>query len=168
MAVIPVVLYKVFGQRWIAAPWSVAVLFEDQAVMDFFETSGRNLLAAEAAAGVGHHVAPSVVGTERLQGSGYFRGKMAQENLIKASQVPYTILRSTQFFEFMGGIAQSGTEGQTIRLSPALMQPIASDDVVAAMAEVTLLAPINGTVEVAGPESVRLSEMPSTVSSNQE
>jgi uncharacterized protein YbjT (DUF2867 family) len=133
--------------------------FEDKAVMDFFETSGRNLLAAEAAAGVGHHVALSVVGTERLQGSGYFRGKMAQENLIKASQVPYTIVRSTQFFEFMGGIAQSGTEGQTIRLSPALMQPIASDDVVVAMTDVTLSAPINGTVEVAGPERVPLSEI---------
>ena len=116
-------------------------------------------LAAEAAAGVGHHVALSVVGTERLQGSGYFRGKMAQENLIKASQVPYTIVRSTQFFEFMSGIAQSGTEGQTIRLSPALMQPIASDDVVAAMTDVTLSAPINGTVEVAGPERVPLSEI---------
>ena len=135
--------------------------FEDRAVMDFFETSGRNLLAAwEAAAGVGHHVALSVGETERLQGSGYFRGKMAQENLIKASQVPYTILRSTQFFEFMGGIAQSGTRRTNHSDCPsALMQPIASDDVVAAMAEVTLSAPINGTVEVAGPERVRLSEI---------
>ena len=105
--------------------------FEDKAVLEFFETSGRNLLAAEAAAGVGHHVALSVVGTDRLQESGYFRAKMAQENLIKASKIPYTIVRSTQFFEFMGGIAQSGTVGQTVHLSPALVQPIASDDVAA-------------------------------------
>src|SRR5213592_2005405 len=97
--------------------------FEDKAVLEFFETSGRNLLAAEAAAGVGHHVALSVVGTDRLLASGYFRAKMAQENLIKASRIPYTILRSTQFFEFVSGIAQSATEGQTVRLSPALVQP---------------------------------------------
>src|SRR5881409_2372326 len=108
--------------------------FEDTAVLKFFETSGRNLLAAEAAAGVGHHVALSVVGTDRLLASGYFRAKMAQENLIKASRIPYTILRSTQFFEFVGGIAQSATEGQTVRLPPVLMQPIASDDVAAVMA----------------------------------
>ncbi|MDQ3566226.1 MAG: NmrA family transcriptional regulator, partial [Pseudomonadota bacterium] len=124
-----------------------------------FETSGRNLLAAEAAAGVGHHVALSVVGTDRLQESGYFRGKMAQENLIKASKIPYTIVRSTQFFEFMGGIAQSGTVGQTVHLSPALVQPIVSDDVAAAMADVTLGAPVNGTIEIAGPERVRLAEL---------
>ena len=94
--------------------------FEDKAVLEFFETSGRNLLAAEAAAGVGHHVALSVVGTERLLASGYFRAKMAQENLIKASEIPYTIVRATQFFEFVGGIAQSATDGQTVRLPPAL------------------------------------------------
>ena len=111
--------------------------FEDQAVLEFFETSGRNLLAAEAAAGVGHHVALSVVGTDRLLDSGYLRAKMAQENLIKASKIPYTIVRSTQFFEFVNGIAQSGTDGQTVRLSPALVQPIASDDVAAALADVT-------------------------------
>jgi uncharacterized protein YbjT (DUF2867 family) len=133
--------------------------FEDKAVLEFFETSGRNLLAAEATAGVGHHVALSVVGTDRLLESGYFRGKMAQEKLIKASAVPYTILRSTQFFEFLGGIAQSGTDGQTVRLSPALVQPIASDDVAAAMADVTVGAPVNGTVEVAGPERARLAEL---------
>ena len=103
--------------------------WEDKAVLEFFETSGRNLLAAEAAAGVKHHVALSVVGTDRLLESGYFRAKMAQENLIKASKIPYTIVRSTQFFEFVGGIAQSGTVGQTVHLSPALFQPIASDDV---------------------------------------
>jgi len=112
--------------------------FEDKAVLAFFETSGRNLLAAEAAAGVGHHVALSVVGTDRLLQSGYFRAKMAQEDLIKASKVPYTILRSTQFFEFVSAIAQSATDGQTVHLSPALMQPIASDDVATAMADVTV------------------------------
>jgi uncharacterized protein YbjT (DUF2867 family) len=133
--------------------------FEDKAVLAFFETSGRNLLAAEAAAGVGHHVALSVVGTDRLLQSGYFRAKMAQEDLIKASKVPYTILRSTQFFDFMGGIAQSATDGQTVRLPPALMQPIVSDDVAAALADVTLGAPVNGTIELAGPEQFRLDEL---------
>jgi uncharacterized protein YbjT (DUF2867 family) len=107
--------------------------FEDKAVLEFFETSGCNLLAAEAAAGVGHHVALSVVGTERLQGSGYFRGKMAQENLIKGARIPYTIVHSTQFFEFMGAVAQSGTVNQTVHLSPVYIQPIASDDVADAM-----------------------------------
>jgi len=133
--------------------------FEDKAVLEFFETSGRNLLAAEAAAGVGHHVALSVVGTDRLLQSGYFRAKMAQEDLIKASKVPYTILRSTQFFEFLSGIAQSGTDGQTVRLSPAFVQPVVSDDVAAALADVTLGAPVNGTVELAGPERLRLDEL---------
>jgi len=133
--------------------------FEDAAVMNFFQTSGRNLLTAEAAAGVGHHVALSVVGTERLLESGYFRAKMAQEDLIKASTIPYTIVRATQFFEFMMGIAQSGTDGQTVRLSPALVQPIAADDVAAAVADVTVGAPVNGTVEVAGPEPLRLDEL---------
>jgi uncharacterized protein YbjT (DUF2867 family) len=126
--------------------------FEDKAALEFFQTSGRNLMAAEAAAGVGHHIALSVVGTERLLQSGYFRAKMAQEELIKASAIPYSILRATQFFEFMGAIAQSGTEGQTVRPSPALMQPIASDDVAAALAEVSVGPPVNGTIEVAGPE----------------
>src|SRR5205823_6590755 len=133
--------------------------FEDKAALEFFETSGRNLLAAEAAAGVGHHVALSVVGTERLLESGYFRAKMAQENLIKASPVPYTIVRATQFFEFVGSIAQSATEGQTVRLPPALMQPIVSDDVAAVMAEVTAAEPLNGTMELAGPEPIRLDEL---------
>jgi uncharacterized protein YbjT (DUF2867 family) len=133
--------------------------FEDKAVLEFFETSSRNLLAAEAAAGVGHHLVLSVVGTERLLESGYFRAKMAQEKLIKTSKIPYTIVRSTQFFEFLGGIAQSGTDGQTVRLSPALVQPIASDDVAAAMADVTVGAPVNGTVEIAGPERVTLAEL---------
>jgi uncharacterized protein YbjT (DUF2867 family) len=133
--------------------------WEDKAVLEFFETSGRNLLAAEVSAGVRHHVALSVVGTERLLQSGYFRAKMAQENLIKASKVPYTIVRSTQFFEFVNGIAQSATDGQTVRLSPALVQPIVSDDVAAALAEVTLGAPVNGTIEIAGPERLRLDEL---------
>jgi uncharacterized protein YbjT (DUF2867 family) len=133
--------------------------WEDKAVLEFFETSGRNLLAAEAAAGVRHHVALSVVGTDRLLQSGYFRAKMAQEDLIKASKIPYTIVRSTQFFEFVNGIAQSATDGQTVRLSPAFVQPVVSDDVAAALADVTLGAPVNGTVELAGPERVRLDEL---------
>jgi uncharacterized protein YbjT (DUF2867 family) len=133
--------------------------FEDKAVLEFFETSGRNLLAAEALAGVKHHVALSVVGTDRLPDSGYLRAKMAQENLIKASKIPYTIIRSTQFFEFLGGIAQSSTNGKTVRLSPALFQPIASDDVAAVMTEVTLGTPRNGIIEIAGPERVRMAEL---------
>src|SRR5207249_2615775 len=111
-----------------------APLWEDKAVLEFFETSGRNLLAAEANAGVGHHVALSVVGTDRLLASGYFRAKMAQETMIKASPIPYTIVRATQFFEFVGGIAQAATEGHTVRLPPVLMQPIGSNDVAAVMA----------------------------------
>ncbi len=126
--------------------------FEDKAVMEFFQTSGRNLLAAEAAAGVGHHLALSVVGADRLPDSGYLRAKVAQESLIKASKTPYTILRSTQFFEFVGAIIKSGTVGDVIRLSPALFQPIASDDVAAALADLTVGRPLNATVEVAGPE----------------
>ena len=133
--------------------------FEDKAVLEFFETAGRNLLTAEAAAGVGHHVALSVVGADRLPASGYLRAKMAQEKLIKASRIPYTILRSTQFFEFVSGIAQSATDGQTVRLPPALVQPVASDDVAAALADVAVEEPLNGTVELAGPERIRLDEL---------
>jgi uncharacterized protein YbjT (DUF2867 family) len=133
--------------------------FEDRAVLEFFETSGRNLLAAEAVAGVGHHVALSVVGTDRLPDSGYLRAKMAQEKLIKASRIPYTILRSTQFFEFVNAIAQAGTVGQTIHLSPALLQPVVSDDVAATLADIALGAPLNGTVEIAGPERISLDEL---------
>jgi len=132
--------------------------FEDKAVMEFFETSGRNLLAAEAATGVSHHVALSVVGADRLPASGYLRAKMAQEKLIKTSKIPFTIVRSTQFFEFVKGIAQSATEGQTVRLSPGLMQPIASDDVAAALTDVVVGEPMNGTVELAGPERIRMDE----------
>jgi len=130
--------------------------FEDKAVLEFFETSTRNLLAAEAAAGVGHHVALSVIGSERLPQSGYLRAKMAQESLIKASKIPFTILQSTQFFEFVDAIIQSGTAGDVIRLSPALMQPIASDDVVAALGDLAVGRPVNGTVEIAGPEQIPL------------
>src|SRR5258706_1654711 len=133
--------------------------WEDKAVLEFFETSGRNLLAAETAAGVGHHVALSVVGTDRLLASGYFRAKMAQENLIKASSIPYTIVRATQFFEFVGGIAKSATEGQTVRLPPVLMQPIVSDDVAAVIAEAALAEPLNGTVDLAGPEPIRQDDL---------
>jgi len=128
--------------------------FEDQAVLDFFERSTRNLLAAGTAAGVRHHVALSVVGTERMTASGYFRAKLAQESLIQASPLPYTILRATQFFEFAGGIAHVATEGRTVRLPPALMQPIAAADVSAAVADVALASPRNGRVEVAGSESI--------------
>lgn len=133
--------------------------FEDKAAMEFFETAGRNIFAAEAAAGVGYHVALSVVGTERLLESGYFRAKMAQENMVEASGVPYTIVRATQFFEFMGRIADSVTEGQTVKLPPVLMQPIVSDDVADAVVDVALGAPVNGMVEVAGPERIRLDEI---------
>jgi uncharacterized protein YbjT (DUF2867 family) len=133
--------------------------FEDKAVMEFFETSGRNLLAAEAAAGVSHHVALSVVGADRVPESGYLRAKVAQENLIKASRIPYTIVRSTQFFEFLGAIAKTATVEQTVHLSPALIQPIASDDVVEALAKATLGAPVNGIIEIAGPRPVGLNEI---------
>ncbi len=133
--------------------------FEDKAAMEFFETSGRNLLAAEAAAGVAHHLALSVVGTERLLESGYFRAKMAQENLIRKSGIPYTILHSTQFFEFIGSIVKAAADGNVIRLSPALIQPIASDDVAAALADLALGQPANGTIEVAGPEVFRLDQI---------
>src|SRR5438132_2938055 len=133
--------------------------WEDAAVMTFFETSTRNLLAYGASAGVKHHVALSVVGTERLLASGYFRAKMAQENLIKASSIPYTIVRATQFFEFVGGIAQAATEGQTVRLPPVLMQPIVSNDVATVVAEAALAEPLNGTLELAGPEPIRQDEL---------
>ncbi len=133
--------------------------FEDTAVMKFFETAGRNLLAAEAAAGVRHHVALCIVGTDRLPDSGYLRAKMAQERLIKASGIPYTILRSTQFFEFMGRVADSFSDGKTVRVPPALVQPIFSGDVVAALADLVLGAPANDTLEVAGPEKLRFDEL---------
>jgi uncharacterized protein YbjT (DUF2867 family) len=132
--------------------------WEDKAVMEFFQKAGRNLLAAEAAAGVRHHVALSIVGDDRLPASGYLRAKVAQENLIKASGIPFTIVRSTQFFEFAKGIVQSATGGQTVRLSPALFQPIAADDVAVALAGFAVAKPLNGTVEIAGPEPIRMDE----------
>ena len=138
---------------------SNAPAWEDAAVLDFFQRSTRNVLAAEAAAAVGHHVAASVVGADRLPDSGYLRAKVAQEDLIKAGTVPYTIVRATQFFEFIGRIADSSADGDTIRLSPALMQPMAADDVAAALADVATDEPVNGTVEVAGPEQLRLDEL---------
>jgi uncharacterized protein YbjT (DUF2867 family) len=133
--------------------------FEEKAVMDFFRTSTANLLAAERTAGVTHHVALSVVGTDRLQDSGYFRAKMVQENLIKASPVPYTILRSTQFFEFVSRIAQASADGKSVRAASAYIQPIVSDDVVSALAEVAVEPPANGIVEVAGPDRFRLDDL---------
>src|SRR4051812_16272734 len=139
--------------------------FEDKPALEFFETSGRNLLAAEKAAGGRHHVALSGVGTDRLLASGagslsgYFRAKKAQENLIKASGIPFTIVHATQFFEFTKGIAQSGTEGSTIRLSPILMQPMAADDVAAAVADAAVGEPVNGMIEVAGPDQIRQDEL---------
>jgi uncharacterized protein YbjT (DUF2867 family) len=138
---------------------SNAPSWEDNAVLAFFETSGLNVQAAEAAAGVGHHVALSVVGTDRLLTSGYFRAKLAQENLTKASPIPYSIVRATQFFEFVGAIAQLATVGQTVRVPPVLMQPIAADDVAAAMADVALAGPLNDTVELAGPEAIRQDDL---------
>jgi uncharacterized protein YbjT (DUF2867 family) len=133
--------------------------FEDKAVLDFFETSGRNIIAAEVKAGVKHHVALSVVGTERLQESGYFRGKMAQENLIKASPIPYTILHATQFFEFIKSIAAAATDGNTVRLAPVLIQPMAAEDVASAVGRISVGSPVNGIVEVAGPQQFRLDEL---------
>jgi len=133
--------------------------WEDAAVMAFFETSTRNLLSYGAAAGVKHHVALSVVGTERLLASGFFRAKMAQENLIKASSIPYTIIRATQFFEFVKGITDFATEGNKVRLPTALIQPMAADDVAAAVGRFATGTPVNGMVEIGGPEKSRLDEL---------
>jgi uncharacterized protein YbjT (DUF2867 family) len=132
--------------------------FEDRAVMDFFRTSGRNLLAAAAAAGVRHHVALSVVGADRLPQSGYLRAKVAQETLIKESGIRYTILRSTQFFEFAGAIARSATDGQAVRLPVALVRPVASDDVAALLARIARVAALNLTVELGGPELIAMDD----------
>jgi uncharacterized protein YbjT (DUF2867 family) len=133
--------------------------FEDQAALEFFETSGRNLLTAEKAARVQHHIALSVVGADRLLASGYFRAKMAQENLVKDSKIPFTILRATQFFEFVSAIAQSATDGQIVRLPSALLQPISSDDVAVALADIAVGKPMHGLIEVAGPETIPLDEL---------
>jgi len=138
---------------------SNAPSWEDTAVLNFFETSTRNLLSQEATAQVGHHVALSVVGTERMLENGYFRAKIAQEKLIKASSVPYSIVRATQFFEFIKGIADFSTDGNTVRLPPALIQPMAAEDVANAVCRVALGSPLNGIVEIGGPEQFRLYEL---------
>src|SRR6266436_919135 len=133
--------------------------WEDNAVLEFFETSTRNLLATEKKTGVGHHIALSIVGCDRLPASGYLRAKVAQEKLIKASPIPYTVVRATQFFEFVGGIAQSATQGQTVRLPSGLFQPILSDDVAAALGDVALAEPLNGMFDLAGPEPIRQDDL---------
>lgn len=137
--------------------------FEDDAVLRFFETSTANLLAAEAAAGVGHHVVLSVVGTERLAASGYFRAKSAQEALVAAGPIPYSVVRATQFFEFVGSIADAGTEAGTVRVPPVRIQPIAADDVAAGVSGAALGTPTNGVTEIAGPERFRLDDLVRTV-----
>jgi uncharacterized protein YbjT (DUF2867 family) len=138
---------------------SNAPAWDDAAVLDFFQTTTHNVLDIETTAGVGHHVALSIVGTDRLPGSGYFRAKLAQEEAIRAASVPYTILRATQFFEFLGRIADSSTDGDTVHLPPVLIQPEAADDVAAALADVAVRHPVNGIVELAGPEAFRFDEL---------
>jgi uncharacterized protein YbjT (DUF2867 family) len=133
--------------------------FEDSAVLNFFETAGRNLFSAEAAAGVGHHIALSIVGTDRMVNLGYMRAKVAQETAIQSSGIPYTIVRATQFFEFIGSLADAGTEGGTVRVSNVLMQPIAADDIAGAVAKIALEAPKNGYINVAGPERRQLDDL---------
>ncbi len=133
--------------------------FEDKAVLEFFETSTRNVLAAEAKTGVGHHVALSIVGSDRLPASGYLRAKVAQEKLIKASSIPYTIVRATQFFEFVGRIADEATSGQTVRLPSVLFQPIFSDDLAAKLAKIVVAKPLNATIELAGPDALPFDEL---------
>ena len=130
--------------------------FEDNAALSFFQNAGRNIATAEVEAGVRHHIALSVVGTDRLQDSGYFRAKLAQEQLIKSSPIPYTLLHATQFFEFIRTIAQVSTDGDIVRLPPVQFQPIAADDVASALVDVTLAEPVNGTIEIAGPETFTL------------
>jgi uncharacterized protein YbjT (DUF2867 family) len=138
---------------------SNAPVWDDAAVLEFFETSTRNMLAAEATLGVGHHIALSIVGTDRMPDSGYFRAKVAQEKAIEEATVPFTIVRATQFFEFIGRIADSNTEGETVRVPPVLIQPEAADDVAAALAVAAVGAPVNGTIELAGPERFRFDEL---------
>ena len=133
--------------------------WDDTAVMEFFQTAARNISAAEAIAGVGHHVALSVVGTDQLQGSGYFRAKLAQEEAVKAAGIPWTILRATQFFEFLGGIADAGTKDGTVALPPVSFQPQAAQDVAAALADIAAAPPVNDLIELAGPERTRLDEL---------
>lgn len=152
-------LAAVMNRAQVVVDVSNAPSWENAAVMNFFETATKNLLAYEEASGVKHHVALSVVGTERLLGSGYFRAKFAQEKLIKASSIPYSIVRATQFFEFINGIADISTVENTVRLPVALIQPIAADDVASAVERVAVASPISGTVEIGGPEQFRLDEL---------
>jgi uncharacterized protein YbjT (DUF2867 family) len=152
-------LAKALAGAQVVVDLANAPSWEDKAVLEFFETSGRNLLAAEATAGVRHHVAVSIVGTDRMPDNGYFRAKVAQEKLIEKSAIPYTIIRSTQFMEFIKGIADSSADGNKVRIPPGLFQPIAADDVAAIVAEVALAAPRNGIVEIAGPERAPFSEI---------
>jgi uncharacterized protein YbjT (DUF2867 family) len=152
-------LDEALGGADVVVDVSNAPAWEDAAVMEFFKTATGNILAAEAAAGIGHHVALSVVGTERLIESGYFRAKLMQEQLIEGSEIPYSIVRATQFFEFMPRVADEATEGTTVRLPPALFQPMAADDVASAVGRVAVGDPLHGMVEVAGPEQFRLDEL---------
>jgi uncharacterized protein YbjT (DUF2867 family) len=152
-------LAKALAGAQVVVDLANAPSWEDKAVLEFFQTSGRNLLAAEATAGVRHHVAVSIVGTDRSPDNGYFRAKVAQEKVIESSRIPYTIVRSTQFMEFLGGIAAEGTKGNVVRISPGLFQPIAADDVAATVADVALGAPRNGIVEIAGPERAPFNEI---------
>ena len=151
-------LEEVMAGAQVAIDLSNSPSYEDKAVLEFFDTSGHNLLAAEAAAGVRHHVALSIVGIDRTD-NGYFRAKVAQEKLIETSGIPYTVIRSTQFLEFLGGIAASSADGNMIRLPPVLFQPIAADDVAAVVADVALAGPRNGIVEIAGPERAPFNEI---------
>lgn len=152
-------LEKALKDATVVIDVSNAPSWEDTAVMKFFETSTRNLLAAEAKAGVRHHVALSVVGSERMLESGYFRAKIAQEKLIEGSSIPYSIVRATQFFEFVKGIADFSTDGNNVRLPSVLIQPMAADDVAGAVAQVAMGSPVNGTVEVGGPEQFHLDDL---------
>jgi len=152
-------LEKALAGAQVVVDLANAPSWEDKAVLEFFETSGRNLLAAEATAGVQHHVAVSIVGTDRSPDNGYFRAKVAQEKVIENSRIPYTIIRSTQFMEFLGGIAAEGTKENVVKISPGLFQPIAADDVAAIVADVALGAPRNGIVEIAGPERAPFNEI---------
>jgi uncharacterized protein YbjT (DUF2867 family) len=152
-------LAKALAGAQVVVDLANAPSWEDKAVLEFFETSGRNLLAAEATAGVQHHVAVSIVGTDRSPDNGYFRAKVAQEKVIENSRIPYTIIRSTQFMEFLGGIAAEGTKENVVKISPGLFQPIAADDVAAIVADVALGAPRNGIVEIAGPERAPFNEI---------
>jgi uncharacterized protein YbjT (DUF2867 family) len=152
-------LAEALGGAEVVVDVANAPAWDDAAVLDFFQTSTRNLLAAEEAAEMAHHVALSVVGTDRLPDSGYFRAKLAQEEEVKTATVPYTIVHATQFFEFIGRIADSNSDGETVRVPPALVQPMAADDVAAALADVATSAPADGTVELAGPERFALDEL---------